>query len=276
MRRELFKAYHGRYTFDVDKAYDLIKQDKIKYEEVKLNSRIAQSLIFFTGVHSDHLSTKDVESEEADGLMVKFSDPDHGEDTMIIDGNHRINAKIRAAKPFVKLIYVKNPNDVKKFLTIDKKIPKKLFLDDDEILENLIPFEKFANNYYFKNFELFEEYRINEGVSTGGIKAYYSAICSAEGITEIPLKFGSVKYGGAATTYDARTMKPLYISFDLSRMMDPEHAVLHEITHQIKLQKEGNPYIGKKDQSASFQKLQASLFDKYMYSTFSKLLWNSK
>ena len=148
MRHELFKAYHGRYTFDVDKAYDLIEKGRVDYEEAKLNSRIAQSLIFFTGVHSDHVSSKDAESEGIDGLMVKFSDPDHPDDTLIIDGNHRISAKIKAGKPFVKVLYIKNPNDTKKFLTIDRKIPKKLFLDDDDVLENLMTFEQFINKKF--------------------------------------------------------------------------------------------------------------------------------
>lgn len=148
MRRELFKAYYGRYTFDVDKAYDLINSGKIKTEEIKLNSRIAQSLIFFTGVHDEHIGTKDAASEDIDGLMVKFSDPDHRDDAMIIDGNHRINAKIRASKPYVKLLYVKDPSDTKKFLTIDRKKPKELFPEEDVVMENenrVMTFEEFMN-----------------------------------------------------------------------------------------------------------------------------------
>lgn len=138
MRHELFKAYYGRYTFDVDKAYELIKSGKVKVEEIKLNSRIAQSLIFFTGVHDEHVGTRDADSEGVDGLMVKYGDPEHLDDTMIIDGNHRISAKIKASKPFVKLLYIKDPNDTKKFLTIDKKIPKELFPDED-MMEKLVP-----------------------------------------------------------------------------------------------------------------------------------------
>ena len=138
MRHELFKAYYGRYTFDVDKAYELIKSGKVKVEEIKLNSRIAQSLIFFTGVHDEHVGTRDADSEGVDGLMVKYGDPEHPDDTMIIDGNHRISAKIKASKPFVKLLYIKDPNDTKKFLTIDKKIPKELFPDED-MMEKLVP-----------------------------------------------------------------------------------------------------------------------------------------
>jgi hypothetical protein len=146
MRHELFKAYHGRYTFDVDKAYDLIGNKRVKVEEVKLNSRIAQSLIFFTGIHDEHVGTRNSDSDGIDGLMVKFSDPEHGDDTMIIDGNHRINAKIRASKPFVKLLYIKDPNDAKKFLTINKKIAKELFPEEDAVMEKaVLSFEEFLN-----------------------------------------------------------------------------------------------------------------------------------
>ena len=120
--------------------------------------------------------------------------------------------------------------------------------------------------------KLYEEF-INEAVTPEGIKNYYSEICRAEGIEEIPLRFEKVAHGGAATTYNSVTMKPLYISFDLSRMTDPEHAVLHEITHQVKLVQEKDPYTGKKDQSAKFRKLENSLIDKYIYSSYSKLIW---
>jgi hypothetical protein len=152
MRHELFRAYHGRYTFDVDKAYDLIKSKKIKADETKLNSRIAQSLIFFTDIHDEHVGTRDADSEDIDGLMVKFSDPEYGDDTMIIDGNHRISAKIRASKPYVKLLYIKDPNDAKKFLKIDKKYPKELFPEEDMVMEKvLLDFEEFMVLESLKN-----------------------------------------------------------------------------------------------------------------------------
>jgi tRNA nucleotidyltransferase/poly(A) polymerase/mannose-6-phosphate isomerase-like protein (cupin superfamily) len=120
---------------------------------------------------------------------------------------------------------------------------------------------------------------INEAtVGAGGITAdrltrYYKALCQNEKIKPLPVKFGRVGYGGAATTYNSTTMKPLYITFDLSRMSDPEYAVIHELTHQIKLETEGNAYTGKKDQSAKFKKLENKLVEKYMYSKFSELLW---
>lgn len=112
---------------------------------------------------------------------------------------------------------------------------------------------------------------VNESISAEGIKKYYSAICKAEGIKELPLRFGRVAFGGASTTYDGN--KPTAINFDVSKLKDAEYAILHEITHQIKLETEGDPYVGKKDQSAKFKKLENSLIDKYMYSSYSKLLW---
>ena len=115
---------------------------------------------------------------------------------------------------------------------------------------------------------------VNEAAITSDkIKQYYSAICKAEGVDEIPLRFESVKFGGASTTYNPKTNKALYISFDVSKMYDIEYAILHELTHQIKLQTEGDPYLGKKDQSAKFKKLENAMIDKYMYSSYSNILW---
>ena len=122
---------------------------------------------------------------------------------------------------------------------------------------------------YVKTFESF----LNESLSEDGIRKYYSEVCKSEGIEEIPIKFGRVAYGGAATTYDTVSMKPLYITFDISKMRDAEYAILHEITHQMKLVKEKDAYLGKRDQTSKFKKLENYLIDKYMYSNTSKLLW---
>ena len=115
---------------------------------------------------------------------------------------------------------------------------------------------------------------INEGVfNPANIKAYYEALCKNEKVTPLPVKFGNVGKGGAALTFNPKTMKPLYISFNVNRMMDPEYAVIHELTHQIKLETEKDAYIGKRDQTAKFKKLENRLFEKYAYSKFSNILW---
>lgn len=115
---------------------------------------------------------------------------------------------------------------------------------------------------------------LNEGDrNPANIKAYYEALCKNEKITPLPVRFGSVAYGGAATTFNTKTMKPLYISFDVKKMIDPEYAIIHELTHQIKLETEKDAYKGKRDQSAKFKKLENRLFEKYMYSKFSNILY---
>ena len=113
---------------------------------------------------------------------------------------------------------------------------------------------------------------LSEGLyKPANIKAYYEALCKSEGITPLPVKFGNVGKGGAVLTFNPKTMKPLYISFDVNRMSDPEYAVIHELTHQIKLETEQNAYLGKQDQSPKFRKLQNRLIEKYMYSKFSDI-----
>lgn len=115
---------------------------------------------------------------------------------------------------------------------------------------------------------------LNEGVfNPANIKAYYEALCKNEKVTPLPVRFGYVGKGGAALTFNPKTMKPLYISFNVNRMTDPEQAVIHELTHQIKLETEKDAYIGKRDQTAKFKKLENRLFEKYAYSKFSNILW---
>ncbi len=115
---------------------------------------------------------------------------------------------------------------------------------------------------------------LNEGVrNPANIKAYYEALCKNEKVTPLPVKFNNVGMGGAALTFNNKTMKPLYISFDVNKMTDPEQAVIHELTHQIKLETEKDAYIGKRDQTAKFKKLENRLFEKYAYSKFSNILW---
>ena len=115
---------------------------------------------------------------------------------------------------------------------------------------------------------------LNEGSKNpANIKAYYEALCKNEKVSPLPVKFGNVGQGGAALTFNPKTMKPLYISFNVNRMLDPEYAVIHELTHQIKLETEQDAYLGKKDQSAKFKKLENKLVEKYMYSKFSNILY---
>ncbi len=151
-----------------------------------------------------------------------------------------------------------------------------------------IPFMKQANKAIAKTIMRKDDFKTPspelkfEAASKGNmyepkrIKAYYEALCKSEGITPLPVKFEAVGKGGAATTYNSKTMKPLYISFNVNRMMDPEFAIIHELTHQIKLETEGDAYVGKRDQTAKFKKLENRLIDKYVYSKYSKLLYENR
>ena len=111
---------------------------------------------------------------------------------------------------------------------------------------------------------------INES-SKEGIVNYYKAVCKKLNLSPLPVKFGSVGKAGAATTFDTKTLKPEYVSFDLGKLQDVERAVLHEIAHHILLLKQGNPYHNC-NKSAAFKKVENSLIDKFFYSPESRLL----
>ena len=152
--------------------------------------------------------------------------------------------------------------------TIRLKIiaPKEIFGN-----EMNLDFRTVRRGSFFKT-DTAAKFELSEGLyKPANIKAYYEALCKSEGITPLPVKFGNVGKGGAVLTFNPKTMKPLYISFDVNRMSDPEYAVIHELTHQIKLETEQNAYLGKQDQSPKFRKLQNRLLEKYMYSKFSDI-----
>jgi hypothetical protein len=115
----------------------------------------------------------------------------------------------------------------------------------------------------------------NENILTeankDGIVNYYKAVCKKLKLTPLQVKFGSVGKAGASTTFDTKTFKPEYVSFDLSKLQDVERAVLHEIAHHILLLKQGNPYHNC-NKSAAFKKVENSLIDKFFYSDESRLL----
>ena len=124
--------------------------------------------------------------------------------------------------------------------------------------------------YYDKLSKMENESVITEA-SKEGIVNYYKAVCKKLNLSPLPVKFGSVGKAGASTTFDTKTFKPEYVSFDLSKLQDVERAVLHEIAHHILLLKQGNPYHNC-NKSAAFKKVENSLIDKFFYSPESRLL----
>ncbi|MEX1381975.1 hypothetical protein [Lutibacter sp.] len=94
------------------------------------------------------------------------------------------------------------------------------------------------------------------------IKNYYLEVCKKEKLNPIPIKFCSVSKGGACLQY-SNSMKPLNIQIDLNRCVDIEYALLHEISHQILLEKKKDPALR---HNAAFRKIENQMNDKYMYS----------
>lgn len=138
----------------------------------------------------------------------------------------------------------------------------------DSVANFLKAYPKFDETVYkLVTQKLSEAVNMLSETTSMAVTNYYKAICNQLGVTPIPLKFGRVGYGGASTSWDSKTFKPLYISFDLSKVHDIERAVLHELAHQILLLKEKNPGHG-----SAFKKLESKLIDKYFYSIESKLL----
>ena len=119
------------------------------------------------------------------------------------------------------------------------------------------------------------ETKIEESIITEvkkeSVVNYYKAICKDLNIKPIAVKFGSIGRAGAATTYDAKTFIPEYITFDLSKVTDIERAILHEITHQILLVKQQNPFHNC-HKNIGFKKLENKLIDRYFYSSQSAVL----
>jgi hypothetical protein len=129
----------------------------------------------------------------------------------------------------------------------------------------------FEDPKYYDKLAKMENENILTEASKEGIVNYYKAVCKKLNLSPLPVKFGSVGRAGASTTFDTKTFKPEYVSFDLSKLQDVERAVLHEIAHHILLLKQGNPYHNC-NKSAAFKKVENSLIDKFFYSDESRLL----
>ena len=131
---EIFKAYHGRYEFNVTQAYDMIKGNKIKSATiVEYTPELMHFLSHpeFNAADLNKVKTLKIDYATPIGLIVNLKDPDSGKtELLLIDGNHRTRKAILDNKP-AKYYLVKNPSDVKKFLKTDKKVPHSLFIDDE-------------------------------------------------------------------------------------------------------------------------------------------------
>ena len=131
---EIFSAFHGRYIFDVSKAYDLINKGEVK---TKIETREPGTMHFmahpeFSKTDPAKYKKLELDYDKPLGLNVNLYDP-YSKETLwiLIDGNHRTRKAVEEEHNG-KYILVPNVEDTAKFLTINSDIPKKLSIDDED------------------------------------------------------------------------------------------------------------------------------------------------
>lgn len=132
---ELFSAYNGRYVFDVDKAYSLIKSGGVKSQLKSYNQTFLKQFSHpeFSAVDNtklDRLKTS-LDLKKPLGILVNFMNPDDGKtEWILIDGNHRV--RVAGENNSNGLLYViQDPQDVNKFMKTDSTKSHQLFPDED-------------------------------------------------------------------------------------------------------------------------------------------------
>lgn len=145
IENETFSAYRGRYKFDVDKAYELIKTNKVKFIEKVYQPDMMHFLSHpeFSQTSDEKIKNIKVDYSKPIGLIVNFKNPETNKtEYLLIDGNHRTRKAIEEDKP-ANFYVIQNPEDVDKFMIIDKNVEHKMF--DDEIEESFSLLEILMN-----------------------------------------------------------------------------------------------------------------------------------
>jgi hypothetical protein len=130
---EIFSAYHGRYKFNVSKAYDMINRNNVKSEIKEYSPSMMHFLSHpeFNSADINKVKSLKIDYSTPVGLIVNFKDPESGKtEYMLIDGNHRTRKAILDNKP-AKYYVINNPADVNKFIKVDKNISHSLFIDEE-------------------------------------------------------------------------------------------------------------------------------------------------
>jgi len=250
---------------------DLNYYTKLKKVENGVKSEMAKTDMDAVEKYADsQMNPTDVDlGKETDHFFQRLNDPRNGKEISPAELTGLFKRLARNKKKFLEFL-----KQYREFVVKDRV--SNINIAFIKVADRLIAKTVMRKADFKSSTPVFTTESINEGDrDPKAIKAYYEAVCKDLKITPLPVKFGNVGKGGAALTYNVKTMKPLYISFNVNSMQDPEYAILHEITHQIKLETEQDAYMGKRDQTAQFKKLENKLVEKYMYSRFSKILWES-
>ena len=131
IKDEWFKAYHGRYIFNVKQLYQLIASKKIPYSVKTYSPFILKQYSHpdFSETNPEKLEKlrNQIDYDKPLGLVVKFQDPESKEtEYILVDGNHRV--RIAAENNMNgKLYVIDDPQIVNKVMKVNKKIPHELF-----------------------------------------------------------------------------------------------------------------------------------------------------
>lgn len=131
---EIFSAYHGRYLFNVTKAYRMIGSGKVKsaIKTFQPNMMYQLSHPEFSAAEPEKVAGMKIDYEKPIGVVVKFEDPESKKtEWILIDGNHRTRKATEEGKE-AKFYVIADPKDVSKFMQVDASRAHQLFPDDDE------------------------------------------------------------------------------------------------------------------------------------------------
>lgn len=133
IKEELFRAYHGRYKFDIDKAYKMIENGNIKYKIIQLDpNKLKLTDPAFTNIDAKHVDEIEIDYSKPIGLVVKFENPETKQtELLLVDGNHRTTKAMKENRPALYYV-VDDPKEAERFMKFDASIPHKLFLDDED------------------------------------------------------------------------------------------------------------------------------------------------
>lgn len=132
IKEELFRAYHGRYRFDIDKAYKMIENGTVNYKITQLDpNKLKLTDPAFTSIDNKHADEITIDYSKPIGLVVKFENPETKQtEFLLIDGNHRTTKAMNENRPALYYV-IDDPKDAEKFMKFDASVPHKLFLDSD-------------------------------------------------------------------------------------------------------------------------------------------------
>ena len=131
---EIFSAYHGRYLFDVTRAYQMIQSGKVKSSIKPFKPYMMRQLSHpeFSVAEPEKVAAMKIDYKKPIGIVVKFEDPESNKtEWILIDGNHRTRKATEEVRDGLFYV-VSDPKDVKKFMKVDVSKAHRLFHDDDD------------------------------------------------------------------------------------------------------------------------------------------------